>query len=58
LAQYLSALLKGKALDVYGRLPADKAKDCALVKDALLKHFHLTEEGFKKSFRKLFDSID
>jgi len=49
-AQYLSALLKGKALDVYGRLPADQAKVYALVKDALLKRFQLTKEGFKTTF--------
>src|SRR6266568_4762493 len=49
-AHYLSALLKGKALDVYGRLSTDQAKDYAFVKDALLKRFQLTEEGFKTTF--------
>src|SRR6266568_2251767 len=41
-AHYLSALLKGKALDVYGRLSTDQAKDYAFVKDALLKRFKTT----------------
>src|SRR6266496_2578925 len=49
-AHYLSALLKGKALDVYGRLSTDQAKDYAFVKDALLKRFQLTEEGFRTTF--------
>jgi len=50
-AVYLSALLKGKALDVYFRLPADDAQDYEILKHALLKRFNLTEEGFKQKFK-------
>jgi len=34
-AVYLSALLKGKALEVYSRLPAKDAQDHEILKDAL-----------------------
>jgi len=47
-AVYLSALLKGKALEVYSRLPIKDAQDYEVLKDALLKRFNLTEEGFKQ----------
>jgi len=50
---YLSALLKGKALDVYSRLPDEDAQDYDILKDALLKRFNLTEEGFKQKFRSV-----
>jgi len=36
-AVYLSALLKGKALEVYSRLPVKDAQDYEILKDALLK---------------------
>ena len=39
LAAYLSALLKGRALDVYDRLSLDDAADCEKLKEALLKNF-------------------
>jgi len=52
-AVYLSALLKGKALDVYSRLPVKDAQDYDVLKDALLKRFNLTEEGFKQKFRSV-----
>ena len=45
-ATNLSALVQGKALDVYSRLSTD-ALDHDKLKDALLKRFQLTEEGFK-----------
>ncbi len=48
---HLSALLKGKALDVYSRLPADDALAYDKLKTALLKSFDLTEDGFRKKFR-------
>jgi len=38
-AMYLSALLKGRALDVYSRMPPDQAGDYDRLKDALLKRF-------------------
>ena len=47
----LSALLKGKALEVYARLPVEDSLDYDSLKTALLERFELTEEGFKKKFR-------
>lgn len=47
----LSALLKGKALEVYSRLPAGEALNYRCLKQALLKRFQLTEEGFHSKFR-------
>jgi len=47
----LSALLKGKTLDVYSRLPPDQAKDYECLKQALFKRYQLTEDGFKRKFR-------
>ncbi|XP_021346951.1 uncharacterized protein LOC110446237 [Mizuhopecten yessoensis] len=47
----LSALLRGKALDVFSRLPVEKALDFDELKNALLLRFEMTEEGFRKSFR-------
>ena len=51
-AAYLSALLKGRALDVYDRLSTEDAADYNKLKDALLKNFDImTERGFRKNFR-------
>lgn len=50
-AAYLSALLKGRALDVYDRLSNEDAADYEKLKDALLKNFDMTERGFRKKFR-------
>ena len=50
-AAYLSALLKGRALDVYDRLSTEDAADYDKLKDALLKNFDMTQRGFKKKFR-------
>ena len=50
-AVHLSALLKGRAQDVYDRLSTEDAADCDKLKDALLKNFDMTERGFKKKFR-------
>ena len=50
-AVYLSVLLKGHALDVFSRLPVKDAQDYDVLKDALLKRFNLTEEGFKQKFK-------
>jgi len=50
-AVYMSALLKGKALEVYSRLPVKDAQDYEILKDALLERFNLTEEGFKQKFK-------
>ena len=50
-AAYLSALLKGRALDVYDRLSVDDAADYEKLNEALLKNFDMTECGFTKKFR-------
>ena len=64
-AAYLSALLKGRALEVYDRLSVADANDYEKLKDALLKNFDMTERGFRKKFimiglkgqRPLFNSV-
>ena len=48
---YISALLKGKALEVYHRLSAEDAADYEVIKGALLKNFDMTEQGFKRKFK-------
>lgn len=48
---HLSALLKGKALDVFARLPPEDALDVDELKAALYKRFDMTEDGFRKRFR-------
>jgi len=50
-ATHLSALLKGKALDVYARLPVENALNYDMLKSSLLKRFDLTEDGFRNKFR-------
>jgi len=50
-AVYLSALLKGRALKVYSRLPVEDAQNYEMLKDALLKRCNLTEEEFKQKFK-------
>ena len=49
-AIYLASLLKGRALDVYARLPPEHAQDYEVLKQALLKRYALTEEGYKQKF--------
>ncbi|XP_019626866.1 PREDICTED: SAFB-like transcription modulator [Branchiostoma belcheri] len=51
-AAHLSALLTGRALEVYSRLPEDEARSYTAVKQALLKRYNLTEEGFRAKFRQ------
>ena len=51
-AAYLSALLRGKALDVYTRLTPEDANNYDELKTALLKHYLLTEDGFRGKFEK------
>ena len=48
-AIYLSALLKGNALEVYSRLAETEAKSYKL-KSALLRKYDLTVDGFRKRF--------
>ena len=47
----MSALLKGRAQDVYVRLSTEDAADYDNLKDALLKNFDMTERGFRKKIR-------
>ena len=47
----LSALLRGRALDVYSMMPKDDVNNYELLKDALLKRYQLTADGFKKRLR-------
>jgi len=47
-AMYLSALLKGRALDVYSMKPPEQASDYDY---ALLNRYLLSAGGFKKRFR-------
>ena len=49
-AVYLAALLKGRALDVYARLAPSQASDYEVLKQALLRRYALTEEGYKQKF--------
>ena len=48
----LSALLQGKALDVYALMPKEDALNYDKLKVALLKRYELTEEGFKHKYKK------
>ncbi|CAB4030732.1 vicilin-like seed storage At2g18540 [Paramuricea clavata] len=48
----LSALLTGRALDVYSRLSETAAVYYKQLKEALLKRYELTESGFKMRFRE------
>ena len=50
-ATNLSALLRGKALDVYALLPIEQSLDYNVLKTSLLKRYDLTEDGFKRRFR-------
>ena len=48
----LSALLQGKALDVYALMPKEDALNYDKLKVALLKRYELTGEGFKRKYKK------
>ena len=48
----LSALLKGRALEVYDRLSQEDAESYDKLKEALLKNFDMTEFGFRKRFKE------
>ena len=47
----LSALLTGRALEIYARLPVSEAANYSTVKAALLKGYNQTESGFLVRFR-------
>ena len=50
-ATNLSTLLKGKALDVYYRMPVSSAEYYQELKRDLLNRYNKNEEGFRELFR-------
>ncbi|XP_062572173.1 uncharacterized protein LOC134234132, partial [Saccostrea cucullata] len=48
---HLSALLKGRALEVYALMSKSKADNYDELKAALLRRYDMTKEGFKRKFR-------
>lgn len=57
-ASKLSALLTGRALEVYSRLSEEAAKDYDKVKIALMKRYDLTEDGYRRKFRASKPEVD
>ena len=57
-ASKLSALLSGRALEVYSRLSEEAAKDYDKVKIALMKRYDLTEDGYRRKFRATKPEVD
>ena len=55
-ASRLSALLSGRALEVYSRLSEEAAKDYDKVKIAFLKRYDLT--GYRRKFRASKPEVD
>ena len=51
-ATCLSALLTGRALDVYSRLPEEECANYENLKTALFHRYNLNEEGYRKKFRE------
>ena len=49
-ATSLSALLSGKALEAYYRLPAKEIDNYSALKTTLLRRYNMSEEGFRKKF--------
>ena len=47
----LSALLKGRSLDIFSRLPQEQALDYDKLKKALLENYQMTEDGNRIRFR-------
>ena len=54
---YLSALLKGRALEIYDSMAVSDAADYAKLKDALLKNFDMTERGFTYVIQKVMQYV-
>ena len=57
-ASKLSALLSGRALEVYSRLSEEAAQDYDRVKLALMKRYDLTEDGYQRKFRASKPEVD
>lgn len=49
---HLSQYLRGKATEAYTRLSKTDRKDYDVVKEALLRRYNLTDEGYRKKFRE------
>ena len=47
----LSALLKGRTLEIFSRLPQEQALDYDQLKVALLQNYQMTEDGYRVRFR-------
>ena len=57
-ASKLSALLSGRALEVYSRLSEEAAQDYDRVKLALMKRYDLTEDDYRRKFRASKPEVD
>ena len=57
-ASKLSALLSGRALEVFSRLSEEAAQDYDRVKLALMKRYDLTEDGYRRKFRASKPEVD
>ena len=57
-ASKLSALLSGRALEVYSHLSQEAAKDYDKVKIALMKRYDLTKDGYRRKFRASKPEVD
>ncbi|XP_073238079.1 uncharacterized protein [Porites lutea] len=57
-ASKLSALLSGRAIEVYSRLSEEAAQDYERVKLALMKRYDLTEDGYRRKFRVSKPEVD
>ena len=49
---HLSQYLRGKATEAYTRLSRSDRKNYDIVKEALLRRYNLTDEGYRKKFRE------
>ena len=54
----LSSLLSGKTLDIFYGISAKEQTDYNAVKDALMRKFSLTEEGFRKELFNTKAQVD
>ena len=54
----LSALLTGRAMDVYTRMSDADASDYDKLKKALLTRYNYTEDGYRKRFREAMPEIE
>ena len=57
-ASKLSALLSGRALEVYSRLSEEAAQDYDRVKLGLMKRYAHTEDGYRRKFRTSKPDVD